>query len=169
MSAAKRLSLCAVLAALGVVILVLAAVYPALAPAFAALAGLFGAVAVIHCGPLWALGVWLVCGGLGLLLSPAKGAAVLYLLFFGWYPVAKSGIEHMQSLPLSWAVKLLTAAASIVCAYLVYYRLFVSTQLYAWYLYLGAMAVLLVVFAAYDIAFSALISFYLRRIAPHIK
>ncbi len=169
MTLTKKLALCAILSAIGVVVLVLAAVYPPLAPAFAAFAGLFGAVAVIHCGAFWALGVWIICGALGLLLSPAKGAAVLYLLFFGWYPVAKSGIERIGRLPLCWAVKLLTASAPIVGSYFVYYRLFVSAQSFAWYVYLGLFLVMLAVFAAYDFAFSGLISFYLRRIRPHIR
>lgn len=169
MSAAKRLALCAILAALGVLILLLASAVRPIAVALAALAGLLPAIAVIQCSLWWSLGVYAVTGGLALLLVPDKGPAVLYLLFFGFYPVVKSLLERIPNAVLCWAAKLAAAAVCAAAAYFVYYRLFVSQTVFDWWIYAGAFLLLLAAFAAYDYAFSLLISFYRRRIQPHIK
>ena len=65
--------------------------------------------------------------------------------------------------------KLLIAAAAAAAAYFVYYRLFVSQTVFDWWMYALALVLALAAFAAYDIAFSLLISFYQRRIQPHVK
>ena len=169
MSPAKRIALCAILAALGVGILVLASLYPPVAPALAAAAGLLGAIAVIHCGIGWSLGVYAVCGGLALLLCPTKSVVVFYLLYFGWYPVVKSLLERIRSRALCWILKLAVAAVGIGAAYYVYYRLFATNTALPWYMYVGAFVLCLACFVGYDLAFSLLISYYNRKIAPNIK
>lgn len=169
MSHAKKLALCAVLSALGVGVMLVSALYSPISPALAAAAGLFGAVAVIHCGLGWSLGVYAVCGGLGFLLCPVKSVVVFYLLFFGWYPVVKSLLERIARPVPRWLAKLGVAAVGIGGAYYLYCTLFVTNTVLPWYLYLAAYVLCLGAFFAYDLAFSALISFYMRRIAPHIK
>ena len=169
MSAAKRIALCAVLAALGVGIQLLATLEPSVSPAIAALAGMVCAVALIHCGIGWSLGVFAVCGLLGLLLCPTKSVCLFYLAFYGWYPAVKSLLERIERPALCWAAKLGVAAVGLGAAYLLYYLLFANTAVLSWYVYAGIYALSLGAFVAYDIAFSLLISFYNRRIAPHIK
>ena len=169
MRPAKRIALCAILSALGVVILLIATIHPPVAPALAAAAGLLGAVAMIHCGIGWSLGVFAVCGALGLLLCPAKSVCLFYLVFFGWYPVVKSLLERIERRTWQWVSKLAVAAVGLGVAYFLYYRLFAEKSALPWYLYLGVFALSLLAFVAYDLAFSLLISFYQRRIAPHIK
>lgn len=169
MKPTKKLVFCALLAGIGVVILLLSSAYPPMAPGLAAMAGLIGAIAVLHCGLAWSAGVYVVCAALSMLLLPHKGAAVLYALFFGWYPIAKSLLERISNQVLCWACKIALAAAGLTAAYFLYYRLFVNDAVFEWSTYAIAAVLCLLVFVAYDIAFSALISFYCRRIKPHIK
>ena len=169
MSLAKRLALCAILSAITVLILFLGGMASPVTIALTAAAGLLPAVAVLHCGLWWGLGVGVVSGLLSLLVLPNKGAAVLYLLFFSWYPVVKSLLERIEKPVLCWLCKLLVAAIAAAAAYFVYYRLFVSTAVFDWWIYALALVLALAAFAAYDIAFSLLISFYQRRIRPHVK
>ena len=62
--------------------------------------------AVISVG--WRLGLccWAAAGLLALLLVPAKGTALLFLLFLGVYPVVKSWIERLHRLAAEWLLKL---------------------------------------------------------------
>ena len=169
MSAVKKLALCSALAALSVLILLLASVVTPVSVALSALAGLIPAVAVIHCGLWWSLGVYAVSGGLGLLLLPSRLPVILYLLFFGLYPVAKSLLERIRQPIVCWIAK---AVFALVCAVLIYLLLrtlaiIPPVAAFAWW-HLGVAVVLLAAFVFYDFAFSALVSFYQRRIAPNV-
>lgn len=169
MTQAKKIAVCAFLAALGVGVQLLATLHPPISPAIAAASGLFCAVAVIHCGLGWSLGVFAVCGVLGLVLCPTKSVCLFYLAFFGWYPTVKSLLERIQSRVWQWIAKVGVAAVGLGAAYFLYYRLFAEQSVFPWYVYLGVYALSLAAFVGYDLAFSLLISFYNRRIAPHIK
>lgn len=49
---------------------------------------------------------WLATGLLTLILCPDWELAVLYLCFFGWYPIAKPLLDRIPGRVLRWGVKL---------------------------------------------------------------
>ena len=90
----KRLTVCAMLAALGVVLLWIGSILEVAEISMAVIASLLCVVAVIEYGGVAPWLVFAATGALGLILLPNKGIAVTYLLFFGYYPIIKEKIER---------------------------------------------------------------------------
>lgn len=167
MKPVRKLTLTAILSALGVGLLYLGSLLPTLQIPGAAAAALVIAVVVIHCGMWWAAGALAVTGGLALLLLLDKGPALWFVTTFGTYALVKALIEGLNKRWLEWLLKLMFFAAALAVMILVFQTTFQSAlpQWQPMLLY-GA---LLAAFLAYDVACTGLITFYLRRIRPHIK
>ena len=88
----KRIAVCAMLSALGVVVLGIGSVLSVMDISMAVIASLFCIFAVIEYGGAAPWLVFLVTGVLSLLL-PQKAPAAMYLLFFGYYPILKDKIN----------------------------------------------------------------------------
>lgn len=160
---ARRVAFSALLAALSLVILYLSAVFPAGRLALVAVAGLLPAAAVIRFGIPSGAACFAASALLALLLLPDKGNALLYLLFFGYYPLVKSAAERMRRRVWEWAVKLLVFNGAFALLYFGFSALFVRTLPGGWVpglLWLAGNAV----FVLYDIGFSGLIAQYQRRL-----
>ena len=103
---AGRAALVGVLSALSLVFLYASALVPTGQMGVVAVAGLLVAAAVVSGG----LSAGFLCYGatglLGLLLLPDKANALLYLLFFGLWPILKSLIERLRRIILEWVCKL---------------------------------------------------------------
>lgn len=166
----RRGALAAILAALSLVILYLASLAPSGRMGVVALAGLVPAAAVVSAG--WTAGAlcYAAAGILGLLLLPDKGLALLYLIFFGLYPLIKSPLEGRKSRVLEWAGKLAFFNLALALFWFVLGEVFVPLlpQLLresAWLVFpVGNL-----VFLTYDYGFSRLISFYMARIDPALS
>lgn len=164
-SGTRRTALVAMLVALSLVLLYLAALSPTGRLGIVALAGLVPAAAVVSAG----LGAGFLCYGgagvLGLLLLPDKGLALLYLIFFGLYPMVKSLAERFSGRVLEWVAKLAFFNLALCLFWFVLGAVFMPLlpeilRQSAWLVFLVGN----VVFVAYDYGFSRLISFYMARI-----
>ena len=153
--------MCAVLTALGVVVLSLGTLFEVLDLSAAALAGMLTVVVVIEVGGFWPWLVWAATGLITLLL-PLKTAAVFYLIFAGYYPILKEKIERLRSQLLQWAVKLFMMNAALTAVILVTKYLLMlpdDTLEMTWLLYLlGNVA-----FVLFDIALTRLITLYIFK------
>ena len=165
-SGTKRLARLAILTALGTVLLVLGSVLPTGRLALIALSSLAVCVALMMYGIKWSLAVFALTAALGALLFPGA-SAVMYIAFFGYYPIAKSLFERLHTLWQVWACKFALYTLAFVVYWLLARAVFTFTggEL-AWYvLYpLGA-----VVFWLYDQAYSSLIRFYIVKIARYFE
>ncbi len=165
----KKLSFAAIIAALAVVILYIAAVLPSAKLALSAVAGIFIAAVLIECGWISALCSFAAASVIALLLLPQRFPAVMFLLFFGYYPLVKSLAEKRKSRVAEWLIKL--AVFNIAAAALgtgLISGFFTGLELPSvplWLIWLAANAV----FVVFDFGFSALIAFYLRAIHSKIK
>ena len=153
-----------VLSALALLFLLAASMLPAGRLGCAALAGVVGAVVLVRCG--WKTGMmsWIAVSVLSLLLSPNKGSAMLYTIFFGPYTMIKNRIERLNRAPLEWVLKLLFCMAVAVPVFFFsadILGLFPPVIAGKLWLFLPAVAV---VFAAYDIVFSKMIAMLLARL-----
>ena len=166
---AGQVALVGVLAALSLVLLLLASVSPSGRMGIVAVAGLVNAAAVISGGLHAGFLCWAVAGILGLILSPDKGNVLLYLVFFGLYPMVKSLIEQLRKAPLEWLCKLAFFNVVLTFCWLVLRDVLLAglpavfEQL--WVLYVGGN----VVFLIYDYGFSKLVMFYAARIDKAIR
>ena len=159
----KRLTLTAMLAALCVILLYISAVLPTMRLAIVVIAGLLTAVAILETGMAAGVFLYAVSSILGLLVSPIRGNILVYILFFGYYPIVKGIMERVKLRPVEWVLKILLFNVALTAAVLMYWKgLLNGIQLpdLAIYLtYLAANAV----FILYDIGFSRLIAWYLAR------
>ena len=161
---ANRVALVGMLTALSLAFLYLSAVLPTARLGITAIAGVFPAGAVVSAG----MGAGFFCYGatgiLGLLLLPSKGSVVLYLLFFGLWPMLKSLLERIPVRPLEWLCKLAGFNAVLTLFWFGLHSLFLpflpETLQAPWMVYAAGNAA----FVIYDVGFSKLISFYVARV-----
>ena len=156
-SNAARIALAGVLSAGSVVFLWAACLSPTGRLGLNAVAGLFPMVGVLMSGRAVGYFCWIVTGLLSLILLPDKGVALLYLLFFGLYPVLKSRFETGKNPVFSWALKLVYFNVVLAVSVFVLRGLFLS----ALPEYLQHIPVIWllgnIVFIVYDIGLSRLI------------
>ena len=95
-----------VLAAGALAFLWLACVAPSGRLGLTAVGGLFPMAATLAAGRAAGYLCWGAAGLLGLIFLPDKGVALLFLTFFGLYPVVKERVESLRRLPLEWVLKL---------------------------------------------------------------
>ena len=96
--ATKRLTVCAILSALGVALSWLGSLVGVLDLCTPLLTSLLLIPVVIEYGKAYPWGVWLATTLLSLLLVPNKSPAAVYLVF-GYYPILKAYLERMRPLP----------------------------------------------------------------------
>lgn len=96
-SAVKRLTVCAMLTSLGVIIVWLGAMVDVLDLCTAALAAMLTIPVVIEYGKTYPWGIYAATSVLSLLLLPNKMPAMVYVLF-GYYPIVKAYLERLRPL-----------------------------------------------------------------------
>lgn len=162
------MTLPALLSALSLALLYVASVVPGGRLGMVALSGLVPAAAVISAGLRGGLMCYAAAAILGLLVVPDKGCALLYLLFFGLYPVIKSLCERLPR-GLELLAKLVFFNAVLTLFYFLlaeFFLPFLPEPL------VGTGVVYLagnLAFLVYDFGFSKLIALYLHRVAPMLR
>ena len=153
----------ALFSALCLVSLYIAAVWPTGQLGIAAFASLFVAAAVIETGFGYSISVYIVSSALGMLLLPNKIPPLLFVLFFGFYPILKNLFERLGSLFAQWLLKLVVFNASLTVMIFLIGELFVaftSLRFGLVMLYVAGNAV----FALFDYGYSKVVLFYMDRI-----
>lgn len=117
MKKTSKIALSAVFAALSVALMALVSIIPNLELALPAISGLFVAVIVIEVDKKWALGVWAAVSVLSLIVVPNKAAAIIYAVFFGYYPVLKSVLESKTPCAVEYIIKILTFSVVMSLSY----------------------------------------------------
>ena len=85
--------------------------------ALPAIAGVLLIVAVIEIGAKWAWMIYAAVAVLSLLFAADKEAALLFVLFFGYYPVLKSFLERISNKVLSWISKFAVFNVAVVACF----------------------------------------------------
>ena len=104
----KRLTVCAALAAVGVVILYLGSLISVMSISMAVIASLCCIIAVIEYGRSAPWSVYAVTAILAVFILPTNDAAWMFLLFFGYYPIIKERLERRKKF-VAWILKELTS------------------------------------------------------------
>lgn len=123
MKQSSKTAVCGMVAALSVVIMMLT-VIPVMTYSAPAFAGILLMVIVIEINKKWAFGVYVAVGILSLLLAADKEAAVMYVAFFGYYPIIKAILESKLPKLLEWISKFLIFNVTMVASYFVLIRVF---------------------------------------------
>ena len=162
----SKIALGGVCAALSVILLAIGSVITTLDISLAFTASVFIYILMLEYDGKTAFSVFAVTSALSILLMPQKSPAVMYLLFFGWYPFAKRKLEQLKNLP-AWILKIVIFNISLVlyalCAkYLLLLPFELNLVLFLTLLLANVFLIL------YDICCTRFIVFYVNRIAPRI-
>ncbi len=165
----RPLSCSALSAAVGVVLLYLAALLPTGKIFMVCAASLAVVFLRMRFDWRWALGCFAVTGLLGLLLSPSKVPAILYVVFFGYYPLVKLPAERIASPIWRWAAKLGCFNLAMAGLYAAFHSVLPAQQGP-----LAAFPALMLLcanaaFVIYDLALRQGILYYLRHISGRMK
>lgn len=167
MSKSIRVAFCGILTAFCTLLMFLTALVPVGTYALPALAGVLLIVAVIELGTGWAWLVYIASSILSLLIAGDKEAAMLYVVFFGYYPILKAVFEKIQKKLLACLLKFGVFNASMVIGYFLSIRVLgVPEDSFTLFgVYLPAVFLILgnFVFILYDYAVSALVVTYFQR------
>ncbi len=164
------------MAALSLVCLLLT-VFPFATYALPALASVFLMPVVIECGARWATAVYVAEAAAALLITPDIEAKLLFVAFFGYYPILKSLTERSRLRALEWLGKLVVFNAAVVASYAALSLLGFSLEVFrfgnaALPLWIFLLAFLLagnVIFVLYDIALTRLLPLYFSRFQPMLR
>ena len=168
MSKSGKIALGGLLTALGVVLMFLTGLIPIGTYALPAIAGVLLIVAVIEIGAKWAWMIYAAVAVLSLLFAADKEAALLFVLFFGYYPVLKSFLERISNKVLSWISKFAVFNVAVVaCFFLAVNFLQLPEDSFTVFgIYLPWVFLILgnAVFLIYDIALSGLVATYFEKL-----
>ncbi len=169
MKPVKAITFCAAIAALSSVVM-LASYIPYITYASAALAGVLFVVPVIELSKSKAFLTFLVTAVFALLFAEPY-SKVLFVCFFGYYPILKAVIEKIKNAALCVVLKLVCFNAAAALSFFVLnfvvsipFGQTVLTPLFA------VMAVLVanVVFLLYDYGINGVAQFYMMRLHPTV-
>ena len=170
LNSTKKLTVCAMLAALGVVMLYLGSMIEVLDISMAVVASLLTVIAVIEYGGGAPWMIYGVTAILSLLLLPNKTPAAFYAIFFGFYPILKEKFEKKPRF-FSWVLKEITFNVSLLLVGILTLWLLLGANNSLVNPLTVSIAVVLAeaVFVAYDIAMTRLISFYIINLRKRFK
>ncbi len=165
----RRLAMCAMMSALGVVVLYLGSVIEVLDISMSVIASVFVIFAVIEYGKAAPWAIYGVTGILSIILLPQRLPAAMYILFFGFYPIVKEKIEKLKSRVAQWAIKEVIFNVCLIALMLL--------SRYILYLDVDGLLVFEAVFfllangtfVIYDIALTRLISLYVFRLRKKFR
>ncbi len=173
MKQSSKPALGGIVAALSLVLMISVAIIPFLTYALPAVAGALIVFIVVEIDKKWAFGVYATVAILASLLVPDKEVAVMYLAFFGYYPIIKALLESKLPAVASWILKVLMFNGTIALSYLFMIKLMgISVDEIDEY---GAVAVPIllgagtVAFILYDIALTKLVTVYMMSWRKYFK
>ena len=163
----KKLTLTALLAALGTVLLALGSLIEVLDLSMAAIVSCFAVFLRIELRGAYPYLFWAVTSIASLLLVPTGDAGLLFALL-GLYPLLKAVLERLSP-ALEWICKL-SLAAIILTVFVVIAKfvLMLPDAILSGWLLPVFLLVALTAFVLYDVALSRLIVYYGFRIRPRI-
>ena len=166
---AFRIALCAVIAALEVVMMMAAGLFRIGTYALPCFAGLLSIAIVIEYNCKWAFGVYGVSAVLSFFLTADKEAALLFILFFGYYPILKNILDRrVKNVVLSYIIKFALFNAAAVASFFAATYLFSlpAEEFTLFGVYVPFVFLLLgnVFFFIYDIAVNAFVRLYVQRL-----
>ena len=133
-----------------------------------AIAGALLLPVVVECGRRWGLMVYAVTAILALLFTPMLEPRVLYVAFFGYYPVLKAALEGQPLRWLEWVGKLAVFNGSVCLSYWLMLQFMgldpAVFEIFGVNLPLMLLALGNLVFLMYDKLLSLLVTQYWRRL-----
>lgn len=112
-----KIALCGVMSALSASIMLLS-YFPALTYAIPAIAGVVFIILVVETDYKWALMSYAATSVLVMLLAEPE-AKMMFVAFFGYYPIIKGCIEKLRNRPAEYLIKFAVFNVAVIAAYVV--------------------------------------------------
>ena len=164
----RATAFCAVMCALGVVIMYIGALTDVLDLTAAALASMMNTVVLIEIGGAYPYLVYLVTGTLSFLLLPQKFAALIYILIAGYYPMLKRFCERLPSRFLGYGLKLAAMNLAMTAAVLISKFVLGVPDMNRGYI-ISLFALGNFTFVVYDLALTMLLRVYFLKYRKMLK
>ncbi len=116
MRSTQKITLCGISCALSVICL-LASVFPYATYSLAALAGLVFLPIVLELGLRYGVMCYVVTGLLSLIVTPDPEAKLLFVFFFGYYPIVHLKLSVWTTRIVSWTVKTVLFNVAVLAAF----------------------------------------------------
>ena len=173
MNVSSKTALGGVVAALSLSLMFLISIVPMFTYAVPAAASMLLIPMVIEISKKWALGVYFSVSLLGLIIVPNKEVAIIYVAFFGYYPVLKAVIEsHMKTIP-EWILKILVFNCAIFASYYLMLKVMgieiEDLETLGWVAIPLLLGLGTVAFILYDYSMTKLIALYILKFQPRLK
>lgn len=140
--------------------------------ALPALAGLLMVAVAAETGPRWAFTLYVAVSILSFLMTPDKEAMLMFVMFFGHYPITKFQLEKLKWKPLIFVLKFLCFNACVVIGYLIILYIFRIPDILTEFGDFGKYSVLVMLalgnllFVVYDFALTQITRTYLFWFRP---
>lgn len=172
-SKSLRISLCAMVTALSTLIMMITGIITIGTYALPAIAGIFMISIVVEIDKKWAIATYISTSLLSMILAADKEAVILFVLFFGYYPILKAWIEKIKNKFILYLLKLLIFNSSVIIAYLIVIK-FLQISYDAFVIFGVSVPILFlamgnVIFLLYDYTLLLLTRLYILRLHPKIK
>lgn len=169
MKLTKKISICAMLASLGVVILYVGSLVELLDISVACIASFIILFCVAELGYASSFAVYAIISVLSFIILPNKWVAAYFAFFFGLMPITKKIYEKTGKI-ISWILKLLTFNAELVAFYFIFSALdfFEETEFISIML-IAALIMLNIVFVLVDILYGRFRAIYDVRFRHRIR
>ncbi len=170
MSKTKKLTLSAVMSAMGVVIMLLGSVIEIMDLSVCALVSLIVVFIYLEVGPSYAVGVYLSTSIIGLIILPAKLMVAEYFLVFGIYPLLKALVEKLPK--WSWIILKLVFINAVIWVLFAVSELLLGLPFFEGdnlLMKAGLYVLMNVTFVVYDIFITVMVRLYYDKIRPRIK
>ena len=171
MRQSAKVALDGILCALSLVCMLLT-ILPISEMGLPALAGAVLIPIILEIGVKWGWMSYACVALLSLLITPSMEAKVLFIAFFGYYPVLKALIERLRKIWLEWIIKLAVFNLTMIGAYWIMLTFLGlpadSFEIFGLDLPFVILAIGNVAFVLYDIALTGVITTYLRVLQPKL-
>lgn len=169
MKKTKKISLCAMLTALSVVVLYLGSVFEVMDLSVSCLASLTVLFCSVELGNRYALAVYAGTSALSFILVPNKWIAVYFIMFFGIMPITKKLFEKTGKV-FSWVLKIAAFNVEIFAFYFIAKNLDFFAEGESGLPYLLAMLVIAnAAFIMADMLYTLLFRLYCKKYRARIR
>ena len=168
----QKVALCGMVAALCTLLMFMTGVFPFATYAMPCLAGLLMITVAVETGASWAFTLYAAVSILSMILTPDKEAMLMFVMFFGHYPITKFWLEKIKFKPLSLLLKLAVFNACVVLAYMIIIFVFQMPDILTEFGDFGKYSVLILLglgnllFFVYDFALAQIMKVYVYVFRP---
>ena len=124
-----QIALGGIISALCIILMFSVGLFPILVYAFPMISSLLIFALAYECGNKTALASYVSVSLLSIILSPDKESALLFLSFFGYYPILSTYLDRIKSRLIQWIIRLAVFNAAMAVSYYILIKVLVAVPI----------------------------------------